>query len=117
MLGRIAHMQYHTHSSLLILLLFLFGCASSQRHPLALTSEEQVPTRTPFDSDGLARATYRMTYSLGYSDTIARLAEMKYFPTGSLASAERNGYVDGVAAAFAAWLDYSKTNVVKPIVK
>ena len=93
--------------------LWITGCASPRLSQFKFTSEEQLPKVTPYDRDELARLTYLFAYTSGYKDFLKERGDEIYHPPGTVAPAERDGYLAGVAAAFDARTEYYRTNTTR----
>jgi len=72
------------------------GCAS---RPKEYLKYDTVPTVTPYHTNDMANSVYRLGYSFGYQDFMASHAERKTRIMLDPPTAEREGYLAGVAAA------------------
>jgi hypothetical protein len=110
-------MRYLTHISLLVSLSCVLGCAS---RPKEYLKYDDVPKITPYHTDEVAEAVYRMGFAFGYNDFMASHAKRKTRLGLDPPQAERDGYLAGVAAAYDAWdkhwQEYWRTNSA-PLIK
>lgn len=92
--------------------LFICGCTLHRNRAEGAWSEVEV---TPYDTNSMLRATYRIAHIMGYNDFVSRrgAALEKYPESGDAATAERDGYLAGIAAAYDTWHASSITNAAK----
>ena len=97
--------------SVIVSLLFVVSCTS---RPPRYQKDANVPKVTPYHTNEVANGVYRLGYSFGYEDFMAAHAKRRTRLMLDPGEAERDGYLAGVAAAYAVWdrqwQEYWRTN-------